>query len=155
MRLKIIALAGVLACAGVCPAVADTQPGVHAIAAQPPTAETLSVRLTANHRTVRRGATIAFAIKVTNRGQTDAEQVTICDQLSPTVSQVIRSGGLGLFDATACRTVRSVTAGASVAARLLVRIGRHARLGCARNTARVIWSDHRASTSVTYRVTQS
>lgn len=153
MRHKIIALAGVLACAGVSPAVADTQP--HANATQAPTANTLSVQLTANHQNARRGATIAFAIKVTNHGHTAVPQVTICDQLSLTVSQVIRPDGVGLFDGTACRTVRSVPAGASVTLRLLVRIGRHARLGCARNTARVIWSDHRVSTSVTYRVTPS
>ena len=153
MHHKIIAIAGVLACAGVCPAIAGSQPIAHAAGAEPQA--TLSIRTTANRRTVSRGATIAFEIKVTNRSQTAATEVTICDQLPATVSMVIRSGGLHLFDATACQTRGALPAGASVVVHLLARIGRHARLGCDRNKALVIWSDHRARASVTYRVTAS
>jgi uncharacterized repeat protein (TIGR01451 family) len=153
MHRKIIAIAGVLACAGVCPAAAEGQQIAHAAAAEPQA--TLSIRTTANRRTVSRGARIAFTIKVTNRSQTAAEEVTICDQLPVTVSNVIRPRGLHLFDGTACRTLQSVTAGASFTWRLLARIGRHARLGCDRDKALVIWSDHRARASVTYRVTAS
>jgi uncharacterized repeat protein (TIGR01451 family) len=150
---KIIAIAGVLACAGVCPAASEGQRIVHAAAAEPQA--TLTVRTTANRRTVSRGATIAFKIEVTNRSQTAAEEVTVCDQLPVTVSNVIRSGGLHLFDATACQTRDALAGGASIVVHLLARIGRHARLGCDRNKALVIWSDHRARASVTYRVTAS
>jgi uncharacterized repeat protein (TIGR01451 family) len=153
MHHKIIAIAGVLACAGVCPAAAEGQPIAHAAAAEPQA--TLSIRTTASRRTVARGGTIAFKIKVTNRSQTAATEVTICDQLPATVSVLIRSGGLHLFDDIACRTRATLGGGASVVLRLLARISRHARLGCDRNKARVIWSDHRARASVTYRVTAS
>jgi uncharacterized repeat protein (TIGR01451 family) len=152
MHHRTIAIAGVLACVGVCPALADSQPVVRAAAA--PEA-TLSIQTTANRRTVPRGGTIAFKIKVTNDSQTAASEVTICDQLPRTVSRLIRSGGLRLFDDLACRTRSTLAAGESVVVRLLARIGADAQLGCDHNKARVIWSGHRAHASVSYRVTAS
>lgn len=116
-------------------------------------ASRLSIRTSASRRTVMPGGTIAFAINVTNDSETAVKEVTICDQLPVSVARVLAAGGLRLFAGTACRTLESVAAHTTVIVRLAVMIARHARAGTARNTALVIWEDHRASASATYRIT--
>jgi uncharacterized repeat protein (TIGR01451 family) len=144
MQSKIIALAGALACAFASPTAAT---------ASPPASRALSLHTTASPTVVRRAGRITFTIRVLNRSSAVANEVTICDQLPADVSRVSHSGGLHLFDATACRTLPSLPAGQHIVIDLVAQIGRHARLGCARNRARVLWAGERLHATADYRVT--
>jgi uncharacterized repeat protein (TIGR01451 family) len=153
-RILVLVLTLALAVGGGLGVADSKQTGPHPplVAARNAQASGLSIRTSASRRTVTRGGTIAFAITVTNHSEAAVREVTICDQLPASVARVLAAGGLRLFAGTACRTLASVAAQSSVTVWLLVMIARHARGGTAHNTALVIWEDHRATASASYRI---
>lgn len=101
---------------------------------------------------VARGGAIAFTTTIADESSTPVAEVTLCDLIPSAAAAVIHAGGTHLFDNRACRTLPEVPAETSVSVRIVVRIGRRARLGVTRSTATALWAGTRLTAHATFQI---